>query len=69
MSENNSFIPKISFKRNEFGLIDNGSVIYHSTPEGFIDWRKMINPKHLVPNKQNFEKFGKYSFYKKYILI
>jgi hypothetical protein len=59
MSENKSFIPNISFKRNEFGLIDNGSVLYHSTPEGFIDWRKMINPKHLVPNKQNFEKFGK----------
>lgn len=57
--EDNSFVPKLTFSRNEYGLINNGSVKYSYTPEGAIDWRKMINSKHLVPNKQNFEKFGK----------
>lgn len=57
--EENSFIPKNIISRNEHGLINNNVVKYLYTPEGFIDWRKMINPKHLVPNKQNFEKFGK----------
>lgn len=57
--ENDSFIPKLSFTRNEYGLIKNNNVKYSYTQEGSIDWRKMINPKHLVPNKQNFEKFGK----------
>lgn len=59
VQEDNSFIPKSIFSRNEYGLISNGSVKYFYTPEGAIDWRKMINSKHLVPNKQNFEKFGK----------
>ena len=57
--EINTAIPKILFKRNEYGLIDNGSVKYVYTPEGTVDWRKMVNPKYLVPNKQNFEKFGR----------
>lgn len=59
MSENNSFVPNSFITRNEYGLINNGSVKYFYTPEGLIDWRKMISPKYLVPNKQNFEKFGK----------
>ena len=63
MSENtkkeDSFIPKSVITRNKYGLIDNGSVKYIYTPEGSIDWRKMINTKYLVPNKQNFEKFGR----------
>lgn len=54
-----SFVPKVLFSRNEYGLINNNAVKYSYTLEGAIDWRKMINPKHLVPNKQNFEKFGK----------
>jgi hypothetical protein len=59
MNENNTSIPNNFFTRNEYGLINNGLVKYHYTSEGFVDWRKMINTKHLVPNKQNFEKFGK----------
>lgn len=63
MSENtkkeDSSIPKSVITRNKYGLIDNGSVKYIYTPEGSIDWRKMINSKYLVPNKQNFEKFGR----------
>jgi hypothetical protein len=63
MSENtkkeNSSIPKSIIKRNEYGLIDHESIKYSYTPEGAIDWRKMINSKYLVPNKQNFEKYGR----------
>lgn len=63
MSENtkkeNSAIPKSIVTRNEFGLIDNGLINYVYNSEGMIDWRKMINPKYLVPNKQNFEKSGR----------
>jgi hypothetical protein len=57
--QNNSSIPKSFVIRNEYGLINNESIKYQYTPEGLVDWRRMINPKHLVPNKQNFEKFGK----------
>ena len=35
--------------RNEDGLI-NG-VDYLFTEDGLIDWRKMVKPGHLVPNK------------------
>lgn len=52
-------IPKFLIKRNEHGLIYNGGIKYIYTPEGKIDWRKMINPKHLVPNKQAFERAKK----------
>tara|TARA_Y100000310_G_scaffold344778_2_gene459451 strand:+ start:365 stop:1048 length:684 start_codon:yes stop_codon:yes gene_type:complete len=36
-------------KRNEHGLLDG--VDYTYTEEGLIDWRKMISPEFLVPNK------------------
>jgi hypothetical protein len=52
-----SWIPPKIIKRNEYGLIEG--IEYFYTPEGTIDWRKMISPKFLVPNKQNFEKRGK----------
>ena len=52
-------IPSRLISRNAFGLIDDGSVKYVYTPEGLIDWRKMIKPQFLAPNKQNFEKRGK----------
>jgi len=54
-----SAIPNKLITRNKFGLIDNGSVKYIYNQEGLIDWRKMINTKFLVPNKQNFEKYNK----------
>jgi hypothetical protein len=44
-------------KRNEFGLLEN--VDYKFTPDGFVDWRAMINPKFLYPNKGWFERAGK----------
>lgn len=52
-------IPKNSIKRNEFGLICNDNVNYVYDENGFIDWRKMISAKYLVPNKQVFERNGK----------
>ena len=60
MSENAtepSWVPKRSIVRNSYGLIEG--VEYKYTPEGLIDWRKMINPKHLVVNKQSFERQNK----------
>ena len=35
--------------RNEDGLIND--VDYPFTEDGLIDWRKMVKPEHLVPNK------------------
>lgn len=58
-NKNVSCIPTKIIQRNEFGLICDENIKYIYTPEGFIDWRKMINPKYLVPNKQNFERWGK----------
>jgi hypothetical protein len=52
-------IPKNIIKRNEYGLICNESVKYIYDETGFVDWRKMISPKFLVPNKQVFERNGK----------
>lgn len=52
-------IPPKLITRNEHGLINTGAVKYVYTPEGLIDWRAMINPKHLAINKFNFERKGK----------
>lgn len=46
------------FTRNEFGLVDDPSVKYVFNEDGTINWRAMIAPEHLVPNKQNFERRG-----------
>ena len=55
-----SNVPPKVFKRNEFGLIDDESIKYIFNEDGrSVNWRKMIKPEHLVPNKQNFERFGK----------
>ena len=52
-----SWIPPKTIQRNTYGLIEG--IEYFYTPEGFIDWRKMIDVKFLVPNRGNFEKKGK----------
>lgn len=39
-----------SLKRNELGLLEG--IEYKFKENGSIDWRAMINPKHLVINKQ-----------------
>lgn len=43
--------------RNAYGLFEN--VDYKYTPEGFVNWRAMINPAFLYPNKGWFERAGK----------
>ncbi len=47
-------IPTIIKKRNEFGLLENIDYVFNL--EGEIEWRKMIKPEHLVPNKQIYER-------------
>ena len=47
--KNKQFIKPI--KRNEYGLID--TLEYPINEEGLIDWRKMINPKFLVPKDKS----------------
>ena len=39
--------------RDEYGFIK--SIQYQFTPEGLIDWRAMINPEYLVPNRDAFK--------------
>ncbi len=41
-------------ERDENGLIKGVNYIFDEN--GLIDWRKMIDPKYLVVNKQNFER-------------
>lgn len=49
-------IPPKLFTRNEYGLICDGSVSYVYNTDGTINWRKMVKPEFLVPNKQVFER-------------
>lgn len=56
---NSVAIPPKIFKRNEFGLIDDGSVVYIFNEDGTINWRKMVKPEYLKPNKQHFQRFNK----------
>lgn len=39
--------------RDEYGFMR--SIQYQFTPEGLIDWRAMINPEYLVPNRDAFK--------------
>ena len=41
------------YTRNEHGLLD--SVSYTFNEDGSVNWRAMINPEHLYPNKDWFE--------------
>jgi len=42
-----------NYKRNEFGLLEG--VEYKFNEDGSINWRAMIKPEHLYPNKDWFE--------------
>lgn len=42
--------PKIT-KRNEHGLIDGANYVFRE--DGTVDWRKMVNNNHIVPNRDN----------------
>jgi hypothetical protein len=43
--------PKI-LSRNTFGLLENPPIPYVFNEDGYVNWRKMIRPEFLVPNKQ-----------------
>lgn len=43
----------LNYKRNELGLIEG--VEYNFNEDGSINWRAMIKPEHLYPNKEWFE--------------
>ncbi len=44
-------------RRNQHGLFDN--INYKYTVDGFVDWKSMINPVFLYPNKGWFERNSK----------
>lgn len=44
---------KISFARNETGLLVDQNYKYNS--DGAIDWKAMVKPEFLVPNKDKFK--------------
>lgn len=52
MTKNKLYGPDI-WKRNEHGLLE--SVDYTFNEDGSVNWRAMINPEHLYPNKDWFE--------------
>ena len=43
----------MNYKRNEFGLLEG--VNYEYNEDGSVNWRAMIAPEHLYPNKGWFE--------------
>ena len=52
MSDKKIYGPDI-YKRNEHGLLEN--VDYTFNEDGSIDWRAMIKPEFLYPNKGWFD--------------
>lgn len=49
--------PKV-FTRNDFGLIKGFNYTFDEQT-GLVNWRALVKPEHLVPNRQNFQKRGK----------
>lgn len=45
-------VPPNQFNRNSYGLIDNGKIAYIFNEDASINWKKMINPAFIVPNKK-----------------
>ena len=43
----------MTYKRNELGLLEG--VKYEYNEDGSINWRAMVSPEHLYPNKSWFE--------------
>ena len=52
MSDKKIYGPDI-YKRNEHGLLENADYAFNE--DGSIDWRAMIKPEFLYPNKGWFE--------------
>lgn len=45
-------VPPVKLSRNEYGLLTH--VDYLFDEEGYVDWRRMLKPEHLVINKQKY---------------
>lgn len=45
-------IPTKVFSRNKYGLINSSDINYIYNEDGTINWRAMIKPQYLVPNRQ-----------------
>ena len=45
-------IPPSIITRNQYGLLENASINYTYHDDGSIDWRAMVKPQYLVPNRQ-----------------
>jgi len=52
MNKDKIYGPDI-YKRNEHGLLENAEYIFNE--DGSVDWRAMIKPEFLYPNKDWFE--------------
>ena len=50
MRKKKAELPELGVTRNSGGLINDGSVNYHFTEDGMIDWRKMVKDCYLYPN-------------------
>ena len=46
----NNVTPKV-IKRNEFGLIEGLDYVFQEN--GMVDWRRMVDNKYIVPNRDN----------------
>ena len=43
--------PPATFKRNEYGLMEDKNVKYIFSDDGSVNWRKMVKPEFLVANR------------------
>ena len=53
----NNCTPPIILERNSYGLLTNINYVFDPIT-GLVDYRKLIKPEHLVPNRANFKKRG-----------
>jgi hypothetical protein len=59
----------ITIHRDKSGLITTPKIDYVFNEDGFIDWRKMIKPEHLVSNRQRTQEADVSSLEDKDLLI
>lgn len=45
-------VPPKLFARNSYGLLENDKINYVFNDDGSINWRAMVKPQYLVPNRQ-----------------
>jgi hypothetical protein len=50
--DNTNKVENLVFSRNDKGLLSN--IIYKYNEDGTIDWKSMVKPEFLVPNKDKF---------------